>query len=96
MLKMFDLMTHNMDKHELRYLMRKFRFPTEKMEELEATYHGKDNLKERIYNAMLAWKELKGPQASGEELIRILHIIGLEDLSQKLHAVRIYSQVMKL
>ena len=76
LLKMFDVIKVSLDKNELRYVMKKFKFPDDKMAELEQTYHGKDKLQDRIYNAMLYWKEFKGMSATIDELIRIFHIIG--------------------
>ena len=92
----FETMKTALTKHELRYLMKKFSFPEEKSQELESTYHGKDKLQDRVVHAMQFWKEYKGAQATIEELIRILHIVNLEELSQKLKALNIYSQALKL
>ncbi|KAK3083332.1 hypothetical protein FSP39_019767 [Pinctada imbricata] len=64
MLKMFDILKVSMNKHELRYLLKKFRFPDEKISELDQMYHGKDKLPDRIYNALLFWREFKGPMAT--------------------------------
>ena len=57
LLKMFDVIKVSLNKNELRYVMKKFKFPDDKMAELEQTYHGKDKLQDRIYNAMLYRKE---------------------------------------
>ena len=85
-----------LNKNELRYLMKKFRFPEEKMMELEQTYHGKEQLPNRVYAAMVFWKELKGPQASADELIRILHLVGYEQLSTDLRSMKIMAQRLRL
>ena len=76
--------------------MKKFRFPEEKMAELEQTYYGKDKLQDRVYHAMLFWKEFKGPLANIEELIRVFHVIGYDDLCLKLRAMKIYAQRLRL
>jgi hypothetical protein len=93
---MFNVMTNMMDKHELRHLMNKFKFPEDNMQELEAKYHGNANLKDRIYNAMLFWREFSGKDATVDELIRITHIVGFENVSEKLYAMKIYSQAVRL
>ena len=41
MAKMFEAMKLAVNKNELRYLMKKFRFTEEKMIELEQNFHGK-------------------------------------------------------
>ena len=45
--KAFDGMKTAFNKHELRHVMNKFHFPEEKVQELETTYHGKDQLVNR-------------------------------------------------
>ena len=50
--KAFDVMKSAFNKHELRHLMNKFRFPEEKVQELETTYHGKDQLVNRYCRSM--------------------------------------------
>ena len=85
-----------LNKNELRYLMKKFRFPDEKMMELEQTYHGKEQLPQRVYAAMLFWKEFKGPQATIDELIRILHLVGYQQLSMELRNIKIMAQRLRL
>jgi len=92
---MFDTVKISLDKNELRYLMKKFRFPDEKIADIEQTYIGKDKLQERIYNAMLFWKEFKGPLATVDELLRVFHIIGYEQLSLKLKAMKLYAQRLR-
>ena len=94
--RVFEAMKTSMNKHELRYLMKKLRFPEEKIQDLETTFHGKEKLPERIVNAMQFWREYKGSLATLSELIRILHIINMESLSQKLKAMQIYSQALRL
>lgn len=96
LMKMFHLVKTSLNKNELRYLMRKFRFPDDKMLELEQIYHGKEKLQERVYHAMLFWKELKGPLANVEELVRIMHIVGYEKLAQNLRSMKIIAQSLKL
>ena len=91
LLKMFDVIKVSLNKNELWYVMKKFKFPDDKMAELEQTYHGKD----RIYNAMLYWKEFKGMSATIDELIRIFHIIGYVELCNKLKIMKIYSQRLR-
>lgn len=76
--------------------MKKWGFPAEKMAELEQHFHGNAKLKERIYHALLFWKEFKGTMATAEELVRIFHLIGITKLSNKLRAMKIYSQALKL
>ena len=94
-LKMFDVIKVSLNKNELRYVMKKFQFPDDKMAELEQTYRGKDKLQDRIYNAMLCWKEFKGLSATIDELIRIFHIIGYVELCNKLKTMKIYSQRLR-
>lgn len=96
MLRMFEAMKFALNKNELRYLMKKFRFPDEKMMELEQTYHGKEQLPQRVYEAMLFWKEFKGPQATADELIRILHLVGYQQLSTVLRNIKIMAQRLRL
>lgn len=96
LMKMINVIKTNLNKNELRYLMKKFRFPEEKMAELEQTYYGKDKLQDRVYHAMLFWKEFKGPLANIEELIRVFHVIGYDDLCLKLRAMKIYAQRLRL
>ena len=93
--KVFHVMSTALSKNDIRYLMKKFRFPDDTMAELDTKYHGKDNLKDKIYHAMLFWKSFKGQQATLSELIRILHIVGLDELSEKLRAMKIYSQALR-
>lgn len=92
MTNMFDIIKTSLTKQELRYLLKKFRFPDEKIAELEQTYHGKDKLQDRTYHAMLFWREFKGPLATIDELLRVFHLIGYEPLCQKLKAMKIYAQ----
>lgn len=92
MAKMFDVIKTSLTKQELRYLLKKFRFPDEKISELDQTYHGKDKLPERIYHAMVFWREFKGPLATIDELLRVFHLIGYDALCQKLKAMKIYAQ----
>ena len=93
---MFEVVKVALSKHELRYLQKKFKFPDEKIKELDDVYHGKDKLQERIVASFVFWREFNGSLASLDELIRILHIVNMEDLSQKLKAMKLFSQVMKL
>jgi hypothetical protein len=92
MTNMFDVVKTSLTKQELRYLLKKFRFPDEKIAELEQTYHGKDKLQDRTYNAMLFWREFKGPLATIDELLRVFHLIGYDPLCQRLKAMKIYAQ----
>ena len=95
-MRAFNIVREHLNKHEIRYLMRKFRFPEEKITDLEATYHGKENLKDRVFHAMLYWREMAGVEASMDELIRVLHIVGMEALSQKLRALKVCSQALRI
>ena len=45
---------------------------------------------------MLFWKEFRGPQANIDELVRILHIVGMESLSKQLKRMKVYSQAVKV
>ncbi len=47
LMQAFNSMKTALTKHELRYLMHKFKFPEDKVQELETTYHGKENLPNR-------------------------------------------------
>ncbi len=93
--KMFERMKYDLNKNELRYLMKKLHFPEEKMVELEQIHHGKEKLPQRIYSAMLFWKEFKGEEATAEELLRILNILGHDDLAQSLRLMKIYAQRLR-
>ena len=96
LLKVFAEMKSALNKHELRYLMKKFRFPEDKIQELEATYHGKDQLEDRVFHAMMYWREFHGSQATLDELIRILHIVHMDELSEKIKSIKVLSQAMRL
>lgn len=92
---MFERMKCDLNKNELRYLLKKFHFPEEKIMEFEQIHPGKENLPERIYSAMLFWKEFKGEEATAEELLRILHIVGHDELAQSLRLMKIYAQRLR-
>lgn len=96
LMKMINVIKTSLNKNELRYLMKKFRFPEDKMAELEQTYYGKDKLQDRVYHAMLFWKEFKGPLANIEELIRVFHIIGYDEPCLQLRAMKLYAQRLRL
>lgn len=95
LMKMFDVVKLSLNKNELRYLMKKFKLPEDKVAEIEQTYYGKDKLQDRVYNSLLYWKEYKGPLATIDELIRIFHIIGYTQVCDKLKAMKIYSQRLR-
>ena len=84
-----------MTKHDLRLLWKKFQFTDEKIKDLEKDYAGKEKLKDRIYHSMLHWKNTN-PTVTVNSLIRILHVVGLEYLSSKVKAMKVYSQIIKL
>ena len=94
--RVFEMMKTNMNKHELRYLLKKLWVPEDSIQELEQSYHGKEKLQERIINGFRLWRQLKGFQANLEELIRILHIVNMEELSQNVKAIKVYSQALRL
>lgn len=91
-MKMLDTIKGLLNKNELRYLMKKFKLPEEKVTEIEQTYTGKDKLQDRVYHSLLYWKEYKGPLATIDELIRVFHIIGYTQICEKLKTMKIYSQ----
>lgn len=92
---MFDVVRVSLNKNELRYLMKKFKLPEDKVTEIEQTYFGKDKLQDRVYHSLLFWKEYKGPLATIDELIRVFHIIGYTQLCEKLKTMKIYSQRLR-
>ena len=47
------------------------------------------------FEALLQWKEEKGRAATKEELIRVLKLIGYEDLADKLTATKVFAQNFK-
>lgn len=94
--RVFEVLKTSLSKHDLRYLMKKFRFPDDKVQELETVFHGKDQLEDRVYHAFLYWREVRGPMASLDELIRVLHITNMEELSQQIKTIKVYSQALKL
>lgn len=94
--KMIEAMKSALNKNELRYLMKKFHFPQEKMVELEQNYHGRELIPQRVFAAMQFWKELYGPRATVDELIRILYLVGFEDISIELRNMKIISQRLRL
>ena len=94
--RVFEMMKTNLNKHEFRYLLKKLWVPEDSIRELELTYHGKDKLQERIINGFRLWRQLKGFRANLEELIRILHTVNLEELSQKVKAVKVYAEALRL
>ena len=93
---MFDTVREYLDKYELKHLMRKLRFPANKMQEMEETYKGNANLKDRISQCLLCWKEYNQEWANCDELVRILHIIGEDDLSTTLKEMKIKYQALRL
>jgi hypothetical protein len=95
-MQMFESMKTVLNKNELRYLMKRSRFPDDKIIELEQRYHGRDNLPQRVYAAMLVWKELKGPKATVDELIRSIHLMGFHQLANNLKKIKIMSQRLRL
>lgn len=94
--RMFEAMKPALSKNELRYLMKKLKFPNEKIVELEQMYHGKDRLPDRVMAAMLFWKEAYSEKATSDELIRVLHVVGHEQLSKQLWNMKIMSQRLRL
>ena len=96
LMKMLDVVKVSLNKNELRYVMKKFKLPEDKVTEIEQTYFGKDKLQDRVYNSLLFWKEYRGPPATVDELIRIFHIIGYNQLCDKLRTMKIYSQRLML
>ena len=96
MIRLFESMKLALSKNELRYLMKKFRFPEDKIVELEQTYHGKELLPQRVYAAMVFWKEENGPEATADELIRVLHLVGYQQLSSTLRNMKILAQRLRL
>lgn len=92
LMKMFDVVKVSLNKNELRYLMKKFKLPEDKVSEIEQTYAGKAQLQDRVYNCLLFWKQYRGPLATLDELIRIFHLIGYNQLCEKLRTMKIYSQ----
>ena len=52
-------------------------------------------LQDRIVAGMNAWKELRGPHASLDDVIRVLHVIHMDKLSDKLKTMRILSQAIR-
>ena len=95
MQRVFEMMKANLNKHELRYLLKKIRVPEDDIQELEQTHSGKDKLQDRIYNGFMLWREQKGSQANLDELIHVLHIVNMDELSQKVKAIKVYSQAMR-
>lgn len=83
-------------KNQLRALMHKFRFPEQKMQELEAAFHGRDRLPERVLGTMHFWREFCGPRATLSELIRTLRLMQMEALSQRLRAMQVCAQALRL
>ena len=96
LLKAFDVVKPALNKHELRSLMRKFRFADEKIKELETTYHGKSMLAERVYRVLLHWQQTTDANASIDALIHTLHIMGIEALAQKLTELKICAHAPRL
>ena len=76
--------------------MRKLAFPEDKCQELEKSYHGKEKLPDRIYHAFQYWRQSRGSQATIDSLIWLFHIINMEDVSQKIRALKLYAQAVKL
>ena len=95
----FDMLKKELTKHDLRELMRKWRFPPDVVKDLETKYHGKDQLEERNVQALQLWrsraKEADRPSGM-DQLIHLLHILDMEELSQKMYTIKIYSQAVKL
>ena len=88
-------MKYSLNKNELRYLMKKFGIPEEAVTELEQKHHGKEKLPDRIYDAMLLWKDFRGSEVTSDMLIRVLGIIGHKALSGKLNDMKIMSQRLR-
>jgi hypothetical protein len=96
LLKTFDVVKAALNKNELRYLMRKLKLPEDKVLEIEQTYAGKDKLQDRVYNSLLFWRKHRGPLATLDELIRVFHIIGYDQVCDKLRTMKVYSQRLRL
>lgn len=94
-MRMFDVIKMSLNKNELRYLMKKLRLTDDKISELEQTYQGKDKLHDRIYNTLLHWRELHGPEATIDTLIHVFHLIGYNNVTQKLRSMKLLSQRLR-
>ena len=96
LLRAFTQLKTLLNKHELRHLLHKLRLAEENISSLEETYHGRDHLKDRIFHSLVAWKDDAGGAATMDELIRILHIINMREVSCKMRKTKIYSQAIRL
>jgi len=98
MMRAIDMLKKELTKHDLRELMRKWHFSPEVVKELETKYHGKDQLQERVDQALQLWRSLaaKADRPAGmDQLVHTLHILDMEAISQKLYAMKIYSQAFR-
>ena len=94
--RMIEELVPALNKHELRYLLRKMKLTDEQISELEQRFAGKDKLQERVRNSLHTWRQLRGKDATTDEIIRIVHIIGWAPLASKLRSMKVLSQAIKL
>lgn len=95
----FDVLKKELTKHDLRELMRKWSFSPDDVKELETKYHGKDQLEERINQALELWRSrtMEADRPAGmDQIVHLLHILDMEALSQKIYAIKVYSQALRL
>ena len=94
--RMFHSMRDDLNKSELRALLKKLRVPEDHISELEQRLPSRDHLPDRIVAGLRFWREFFGPSASIDELIRITHIINFEAVSSKLRTMKVYAQRLRL
>ncbi|GFN89511.1 leucine-rich repeat and death domain-containing protein 1-like [Plakobranchus ocellatus] len=94
--RMFHSMREDLNKSELRALLKKLRIPEDHITELEQKYPGRDQVGDRIVAGLRHWREYFGPAATIDELIRITHIINFEAVSSKLRTMKVYAQRLRL
>lgn len=82
----------NVDKTEMRHLLRKLEVPEDRIKEIEENYKGKENLRLRVEKGLEAWREIMGPWATPERFARVIHLIGLTALDKKIQAIKMFSE----
>ena len=89
-------MSQNLTKHELRHVMRKIDLGEEKITEIESKFPGKDNLAARVVEAMQEWKGQQGVKATADVIIKMLHVVNMDTLSENVKAMKMYSQAIRI
>lgn len=94
--RMFQAIKEDLNKSQLRSLLKKLKVPENHINELEMRFAGRDQVPDRVVASLRHWKEYFGPMATIDELIRITHIINFDQVATKLKTMKIFSQRLRL